>query len=250
MFIRVYDYNRRFYNAMVYAVIGDGWCKRYVIADESRAAFMLIDSVDKGSFPPSYHVEVLQSDFGDFDIYPDKKLSRFDGFCKENGIDRREFCALSGYPDVCNNYDFITDVFLHKCVPMKKYPELIRPAPDFHEWTQLRTQEDADRFMLDFSGLHGYVLDKLVYSEEDFITVVNMLFLNVGDNRLVELCFDEIERVNLLPPPENGKRLLSAPCLIVENGSVFWADRPMDAIDDAYTGSMVKAHHLKWRTVQ
>lgn len=250
MFIRVYDFNRRFYTAMVYAIMGDGWCKRYLIADESRQAFLLIDSVDKANFPFSYLAEVIQSDHGDFDIYSLSTLPRLDDFCVKNGIDRRELDPLMGYADVCENYDFITDILLHKCVPMRKYPALLRPAQDFREWTEIRTQADADSFLRDFSGMRSCILEKVIYSEEDFITAVNMVFLNVGKSDVVELCFDGIERISILPPPEGRKRYISAPCIIVENGSVFWADRKMEAIDDGYTGSMVKARHLKWRVVQ
>ena len=74
-------------------------------------------------------------------------------------------------------------------------------------------------------------------------------FDNSGWFGVVELCFEGIEILKIVPAGENCSREILEGSLIVEDESVFWSDCYMESIDLTYEGSMIKALNLKWRKI-
>ena len=74
-------------------------------------------------------------------------------------------------------------------------------------------------------------------------------FDNSGWFGVVELCFEGIEILKIVPAGENCSREILEGSLIVEDESVFCSDCYMESIDLTYEGSMIKALNLKWRKI-
>ena len=138
-------------------------------------------------------------------------------FCKENNLEMPEINLLRGYPDVCENSAFISDIIANRIVPVDRYQIQLRNLPDVNEWQYIQTQEEAQEFMKLFAGFH--------------------------DSNLVKLTYDD-------PPKENyGTEILSATLYVDEEG-VFWADNYMEKPDITYDGSIIRALSLKWKKVE
>ena len=117
-------------------------------------------------------------------------------------------------------------------------------------WNYILTQEDADDFMKLFVGFHDSTLEKALYSEEFCTSSICMTFDNTGWYGIVELCFEGVQTVKIVPPGENYTRDIFDASLIIRDESVFWADQYMEQIDNNYSGSFVKALCLKWRKIE
>ena len=98
-----------------------------------------------------------------------------------------------------------------------------------------------------FAGFHDSTLEKINYSESNSSTKVNAIFDNSGWFGTVELCFEGIQIMKIMPATENFSREIFEASLIVENETVLWAGAYMDRPDYLYKGSMIRALNLKWR---
>lgn len=247
MFVRVYDKrNDCYYKSIVYGTINEGWFLQYIVLNPYSKCFHLVEYLDKSEKPAFPLVESIQTDCSDFKVYENARLLKCKRYCKENGksinINR-----LWGYPDVCENLDFISDILENRLVPSEKYPIQLRQLFDENRWNYIRTQKDADEFMKVFAGFHDSTLDRLVYEEEHAYTKVTATFDNSSWYGVVELCFEGILSLNIRPARENYDRYISDATMLVKNEAIFWADEHMEGENPDYDGSYIKALNLKWR---
>lgn len=85
--------------------------------------------------------------------------------------------------------------------------------------------------------------------ESNDSTSATVTFDNSGWFGVVELSFEGIQMMKILPAGENYSREILDASLIVENESVFWADSYMEKPDISYDGSIITALSLRWRKV-
>ncbi|MGN0486410.1 MAG: hypothetical protein ACI4GB_04185 [Acutalibacteraceae bacterium] len=249
MFVRVLDQNSGYYRSMVYAMLGTGWFLRYIVINPHSNSFVLVDYLDKHTDPAKPLVEVIQSDYTEFKKYSGSALLKYKYFCKEKNISSEDIGQIYGYPDVCENYAFLSDILTNKTVPVDRYPIQIHSFADQDNWNYVLTQSDADDFMKVFAGFHDSTLEKTVYLESDGGTTAFLTFDNSGWFGVAELCFEGIQTLKIVPASENYTREIFEASLIVENESIFWADTYLEKPDETYSGSIVRALCLKWRKI-
>ncbi len=248
MFVRVFDKDKNtYYKSIVYSAIEIGWFLQYIVLNTNTNTFELIDYLDKSTKPAKPIIEIIQSDNSDFNTYEGSALLKYKHYCKNNGIEFANIKRIVGYPDVCENYAFLADVFAKKSVPVEDYNISIRELKDQEEWNYISTQSDADVFMKKFAGFHDSTLQTINYSENYDSVTANAIFDNSGWFGIVELCFEGVQMLKIMPATENYTRELSEASLIIENESVFWADSYMENVNTSYDGSIIKALNLKWR---
>ena len=103
--------------------------------------------------------------------------------------------------------------------------------------------------MKNFASFHDGTLEKISYSESNESTSVKAVFDNSGWFGIVELCFEGIKMLKIMPATEDYTREIYEASLIIEDESVFWADCYMEKEDLSYEGSIIKALNLKWRKI-
>ena len=250
MFVRVFDKNKNaYYKSVVYSTVGVGWFLQYIVLNPVTNTFDLVDYLDKSVSPAKPLVETIQSDQCDFNVYKGSVMLKYKHFCKANKIKFTDVEQMCGYSDVCENYAFLADLFTKKSVPIDAYEISIRNLKDADEWNYIFTQSDADDFMKMFVGFHDSTLEKISYSESYASTSATAVFDNSGWFGVVELCFEGIQTMKIVPATENYSRELYEASLIVENESIFWADSYMEKPNAFYGGSIIKALSLKWRKI-
>lgn len=248
MFVRVLDKDKNiYYKSMVYSTVGIGWYLQYIVLNPYTQSFDLVDYLDKSTKPATPLVETIQPDTSDFVVHKGSQLLKLKHFCETNDHKFVDVKQISGYADVLENYGFLADILANKSVPANTYKISIRSLHDTGEWNYILTQTDADDFMKVFAGFHDSTLEKINYSESHASTTVNAIFDNSGWFGVVELCFEGIQMLKILPATENYSREIFEASLIVENESIFWADGYLRKADDAYEGSIIRALNLKWR---
>ena len=248
MFVRVFDKNKNlYYKSIVYAAVGIGWFLQYIVLNPNTNTFELINYLDKSVSPAKPLVETIQPDHPDFIVYKGAQILKYKHFCKANEIRSVNIEQMSGYPDVLKNHAFLADILTNLSVPANTCPISIRNLSDITEWNYVLTQEDADAFMKVFAGFHDSTIEKINYTEADGTSTANIVFDNSGWFGAVELCFEAIQMLKIIPATENYSRELYEASLIVEKESVFWADSYMEHPNDSYEGSIIKALNLKWR---
>lgn len=250
MFVRVFDKNSGYYRSMVYATVGVGWFLRYIVINPNSNSFVLVDYLEKNSDPAKPLVDVIQSDCTEFKEYSGSALLKYKYYCREtNNVFPDNIDPIYGYPDVCENYAFLSDIFTNKTVPVGKYPIQTRSFVDQDVWNYILKQADADDFMKMFAGFHDSTLEKVVYDDTNGCSNAFLTFNNSGWFGVAELCFEGVQSLKIVPAHENYIREIFEASLIVENESVFWADEYMEQPNEMYPGSSVRALCLKWRKV-
>ena len=250
MFVRVFDKDKNtYYKSLVYSTVGIGWFLQYIVLNPHTNTFDLIDYLDNTVTPAKPLVEIIQSDYSDFKTYEGSALFKYKHYCKKGGVVFTDIKRMSGYSDVCENYAFLADIFTKKSVSVEDHNISIRELKDTAEWNYIFTQSDADDFMKKFAGFHDSTLETINYSETNGSVTANTVFDNSGWFGIVELCFEGIQMLKIMPATENYTRELFEASLIIENESVFWADSYMEKPDNSYEGSIIKALNLKWRKI-
>ncbi len=250
MFVRVFDKNKNtYFKSVVYATVGIGWYLQYIVLNPHTHTFELVDYLDKSVSPAKPLVEIIQSDDAGFELYAGSSMLKFKYFCKTGRIPFTDIKQMKGYPDVCENYSFLSDIFKNKSVPIDAYHIALKELPDTDEWNYILTQSDADAFMNKFVGFHDSTLESIQYTESHACTSVNAIFDNSGWFGVAELCFEGVQMLKIVPAAENYSREIFEASLIVENESVFWADSYMTKPDTSYNGSIIQALNLKWRKI-
>ena len=248
MFVRVYDKKKNiYYKSVVYATVGISWFLQYIVLNPHTQSFELIDYLDKQFEPAKPLVEIIQPSHKEFIVYNGTQMLKYKHFCKINGYKFVDVKQMMGYPDVLENNAFLANIFANHSVPFNTYKILARNLDDTTEWNYILTQADADDFMKKFVGFHDSTLEKTVYSESNSSAVANVTFDNSGWFGIVELCFEGVQMLKVMPATENYTREIFEASLIIDNESVFWADSYMEKPDSSYKGSIIKALNLIWR---
>lgn len=249
MYARIYDKaNDRYYKSIIYCGINHGYYRQYIVVNPYTDCFELVDYLDKSNGDLKPLVEMIQINHEEWKTYQNALLLKYKHYCKKNNKNTGvEF--LMGYPDVCENYDFITSIIEQKTVSRIKSGISIRSLSDIDEWTYVHTQEDANTFMKLFAGFHDSTLEKMCYEEVHGSTNVVATFDNSGWYGIVELCFEGVLAVNIRPAKENYSREIFEGTLLIQNEIVLWADWYMETEDLSFDGSYIKALNLKWRKI-
>ena len=232
---------------MVYAIVGIGWFLQYIVLNPHTHSFELVDYLDKQYQPAKPLVEIIQADDAEFVVYEGSHMLKYKQFCKTTGHKFVDVKRMMGYQDVLENHAFVADILTNHSVPFDSHKISARNLSDTAEWNYILTQADADDFMKMFAGFHDSTLEKINYSESNASTIVNAIFDNSGWFGIVELCFEGIQMMKVVPASQNYSRELFEASLIVENESVFWADAYMEKANDLYEGSIIRALNLKWK---
>lgn len=133
------------------------------------------------------------------------------------------------------------------------------------DWKNISTQDDADRLMKIFGEFHdACVREAHLWTDHWVDRDLRMACGYNLDNRIrfliqrqfqnpsaIELLFDEVTRLNLVPSPENYDSIIFDATILVQEGTIYWSleggwrpDR-LDR-DDA---TWVSAKKLCWREV-
>ena len=250
MFVRVFDKGKNiYYKSMVYATIGNGWFLQYIVLNPYTHSFELIDYLDKQYEPAKPLVEIIQPNHEEFVTYNGAQILKYKHFCKNNGYKFVDIKQMMGYQEVLENNDFLADILVNHSVPLDTYKISVRNISDTTEWNYILTQTDADDFMKKFVGFHDSTLEKINYSETNSSAVVSAIFDNSGWFGVVELCFEGVQMLKILPATENYTREIFEASLLIENEGVFWADSYMEKPNNSYEGSIIRALNLKWREI-
>ena len=248
MLVRVFNKEKNiYYKSMVYAIVGIGWFLQYIVLNPHTHSFELVDYLDKQYQPAKPLVEIIQADDAEFVVYEGSHMLKYKQFCKTTGHKFVDVKRMMGYQDVLENHAFVADILTNHSVPFDSHKISARNLSDTAEWNYILTQADADDFMKMFAGFHDSTLETINYSESNASTIVNAIFDNRGWFGIVELCFEGIQMMKVVPASQNYSRELFEASLIVENESVFWADAYMEKANDLYEGSIIRALNLKWK---
>ena len=99
-----------------------------------------------------------------------------------------------------------------------------------------------------FAGFHDATLESLSYTEDNSGTKeVKAVFDNSGWFGIVELCFEGVELLKIVPAKENCTREIYEATLRISDESVLWCDGSLADSIDSFDGSMIRALSLKWR---
>jgi len=249
MYVRVFDKpNNRYYKSIAYCIIGQPWNRQYLVLNPNTNCFELVDAynrTEKESFPL---VEHIQFHADDWVSYEKAFLLKYKQYCKTHG-EEVKIDFLWGYRDVCENYAFLCQILKSKSVPVGVFDIGIRTLADAEDWHYILTQNDADDFMKLFVGFHDSTLDRLVFEEKNSISSATTVFNNSEWYGIVEICFEQIEAINIRPFERYYTNEIFEATLIIKDETVFWADAYMENEDLSYDGTYIKALSMKWRKI-
>ena len=237
------------YQSMVYAkVIGSGWVEQYIVYNKSKDTFELVDYLDETKTPAKPYIHIIQPSLEGFKEYSGAALLKYKQYCKNNNKPLSEISRLFGYPDLCENYEFLSDILTHRKVPRERYDVQLRDLQDAAEWHYIKTQEDANSFINLFVGFHDSTLESINYMED---RTGKKEALAVFDNSswfgIAELCFEGVQMLKIVPAGENYSREITRATLLVDDSGIFWADDDLEKPDYSYEGSIIQSLSLKWR---
>jgi hypothetical protein len=133
------------------------------------------------------------------------------------------------------------------------------------EWNRIGTQAEADTLMEVFGNFHDSCIREAHLWTDHLVTPeLSMSCSGRLDNRIrlliqrqsispsaIELFFEEVTRINLVPAPENYDSVISAATLLVQDAYVFWSPEsgwsPSGPGRDNVT--WLSARKLSWRVV-
>lgn len=212
---------KNYYKSVVYATVGTGWLLQYIVSNPYTHCFELGDYLDKQFQPPKPLVEIIQADCAGFIVYDDSHMLKYRQFCKANGHTLVDVKTITGYRNVLENSAFVAAILANHSVPFGTHKISIRNLGDTAEWNYVLTQADDDDFMEIFAGFHDSTLEKINYSECNSSTMFNAVFDNSGWFGVVELCFEGVQMLKIMPVTENYSREIFEASLIVENEGIF-----------------------------
>lgn len=249
MFARIYDKKRnQYYKSIIYCGINRGYYQQYVVVNPHTRSFELVDYLDKSDGELKPQVEIIQDNHEDWVSFENALLLKYQTYCKKMHKEMLlEF--LWGYPDVCENFEFISSIFEEKSIPVSESGIALRNLTDTREWNYIQTREEANEFMKLFAGFHDSTLDKLCYEELHGSTKVTATFDNSGWYGIVELCFEGVLAVNIRPAKENCSREIFEATLMIRDETALWTDWYMEDEELSVDGNYIKALNLKWRKI-
>lgn len=133
------------------------------------------------------------------------------------------------------------------------------------EWHEIKTQSDTDYLMERFGGFHdGCIREAFIWTETWVNSDLSMSIspkLDVSmrlhiqrqyrNPMAIELFFEEVTRINIVPKPENCDATILAATIVVRDGLIYWSPfRNWDpSMVDSNVETWVCAKKLKWREV-
>ena len=252
MYVRtVSNCNGTFILSMVYAVVDGGTDSKYIVYNKWNDSFELVDYWDKTQEHWSNKIHRIRKETDGFVEYAKDQLLELNKYCEEKDLKVPMTEFLWGYPDVCENYAFICDIIMNRVVPANRYQIQMRDMPDLNEWKYINTEEDIQEFMDFFMGFHDSRMEKLTYEEyEKKGTKVNVIFDNSGWFGKVELCFEGVCDLRVVPHLDYDSTELDSATLQIDDKGIFWADGYMEKPDMTYDGNIIRACSLKWKKLE
>ena len=103
-------------------------------------------------------------------------------------------------------------------------------------WNEINTQADADALMDLFGDFHdGCIREAHLWTDHWVSADLSMSCPGHLDNRIrlliqrqfrdpaaIELLFEQVTRVNLVPTPDNYDTIIFGASLLIRDGTVFW----------------------------
>lgn len=250
MYVRVKETAKEYsYKSIVYAIIGTGGYRSYIVLDSILNSFVLVSYISeetKDYMNPQ--IQVINADEIDFITVEKTYLLKLNNFLKERKI--KKIDSFMGFKQIFDNYEFLANILKDARIDKNAFELEIIELSDKNEWKYLDTQADADQFMKLFAGFHDARIDKILYEEDMQNRKLIMTADNSGWYGIVELCFEGLIAMNLRPPQENLSRELFSATLIIKDNMVFWADEKMIEEDMNYEFNFIKALNLKWKKIQ
>lgn len=132
------------------------------------------------------------------------------------------------------------------------------------EWRQVRNADDIEKVMKVFGYFHDSCLKELHMWSEHFVD--NKLSMNVSsglDHRVrilfqrqarnpsaIELMFEQVTEMHILPSPENYDSIICSASFIFEEGLFYWAaDSSWKPENMEKKVSWISSKAVKWRDV-
>ena len=132
-------------------------------------------------------------------------------------------------------------------------------------WNEIKTQSDADVLMERFGGFHDSCIREVhiwtgYWVCSDFSMQVPKSWdmkvrLHVQrqwrDPAAIELLFEDVTRVNLVPSPPDYVSIIYDATLLIREGIIHWSPEPNWNPDhsDANSETWISAKRLRWREV-
>ena len=270
MFVRIFDMQlNTYFKSEVYAVINSGWYEKQLVVFPSGgdSYFKFFDYLDK-SDPKEPKVlinSILSNGFhSDFEwIHQksdnvDKQLEDYMGLL---GSDIR-FFEFKGYSWIYNDKQLLAKLLKGDTISTKDFEHqmLDSNAHKIEGWHYIEKQQDIDFILEQTSGFHDSVLKDLSYISGAYVDEKNSMFCTDSErqvamrfdsqwSRPIEMIFEGVTALNLRPSSDNYSSNIYGATLQLQNASVFFCDDTINAIDELYTGTWVKAYSLRWRFV-
>jgi hypothetical protein len=121
------------------------------------------------------------------------------------------------------------------------------------DWTEIKTQNDADSFMKRVNHFHDFYLKNVHIINPRFMgtpTSGSFFFQNTwGGVEAFELFFEEVTRINFIPSPPNFDSLIMRSILRIDNKSIMWCEDSdlWNTGGDNERLTWVTAHKLSWK---
>jgi hypothetical protein len=132
-------------------------------------------------------------------------------------------------------------------------------------WNEIKTQSDADALMERFGGFHDSCIREVhictgYWVRSDFSMEVpkgwdTKVRVHVQrqwkDPAAIELLFEEVTRVNLVPAPPDYISIIYGATLLIREGIIQWSPKTNWNPDhpEANSETWISAKQLKWREV-
>ena len=132
-------------------------------------------------------------------------------------------------------------------------------------WNEINTQADADALMDLFGDFHdGCIREAHLWTDHWVGADLSMSCPGHLDNRIrflvqrqfrdpaaIELLFEQVTRVNLVPTPDNYDTIIFGASLLIRDGTVFWSPEGEWSPDSPNRdeSTWISANRLRWREV-
>ncbi len=137
------------------------------------------------------------------------------------------------------------------------------------DWHRITSQHDIDELMQVFNGFRHCVLTEMDYVSGAYVQPALAMYPINAKRRLrfvfqrqdtklpaIELVFDELERLNLIPASSNCTAEIAGVLFKFQNGKLYWSDNEDFDINligrdpVINKGSWLMAKKAQWRTLE
>lgn len=246
MFVRAFDaHTGEYYKSMVYARINSGMQELAVLYHPVLDSFVIQPRVRCGEGrAPELLYECIQPGQSGW-VAGDPRLMAGLHTAPAGEKGTSPVTRLWGYPEVVGDTHFLQVLLSTGFVPGENTVIRRREPADSQAWTYVNTQDDAGRLMERFNGFRNATLDRLFYKENTGTRQLTARFSNRCGG--IDLCFEGMLSLRLVPAAENAGREISEACLLVRDEAAYWADAALEQEDLSAAHNHIKALNLKWR---